>query len=46
VALAAIQGLNEIVREKEAEIEALKRRLDQIEKLIHADRPALEGGVR
>ncbi len=34
VALAAIQGLNEVVKEKDAEIQALKQRLDRLEKLI------------
>jgi hypothetical protein len=34
VALAAIKGLHEIVREKDAEIQALKRRLAAIEKLL------------
>jgi uncharacterized coiled-coil protein SlyX len=41
VALAAIQGLNEVVREKDAEIEALKaensavvKRLEAIEKAL------------
>ena len=34
VALAAIQGLNELVKEKDTEIQALKQRLDRLEKLI------------
>ncbi len=34
VALAAIQGLNEVVKEKDAEIQALKCRLERLEKLI------------
>jgi trimeric autotransporter adhesin len=42
VALAAIQGLNEIVREKQVEIESLKSRLDKLEKLMEA----AAGGAR
>ncbi len=34
VALAAIQGLNEVVQEKEAEIQALKQRLERLERLL------------
>jgi hypothetical protein len=34
VALAAIQGLNEVVKEKDAEIQALKQRLERLEKLL------------
>lgn len=34
VALAAIQGLNQIVREKECEIEELKERLNRLENLL------------
>ena len=34
VALAAIKGLHEIVREKDAEIQALKRRLEALERLL------------
>ena len=34
VALAAIQGLNEVVQEKDAEIQALKQRLERLEKLV------------
>lgn len=34
VALAAIQGLNEVVKEKEARIETLERRLAELEKLV------------
>jgi hypothetical protein len=36
VALAAIQGLNEKLNEKDAEIQALKARLDKLERLIDA----------
>ena len=35
VALAAIQGLNEVVKEKDAEIQALKARLDRLEQIIN-----------
>ena len=34
VALAAIQGLNEVVKEKDTEIQALKQRLERLEKLL------------
>jgi hypothetical protein len=34
VALAAIQGLNQVVKEKDAEIQELKQRLEKLEKLI------------
>jgi hypothetical protein len=34
VALAAVQGLYEIVKEKETEIESLKKRLVTLEKLV------------
>lgn len=36
VALAAIQGLNQLVQEKDAQIQELTRRLDALEKLEHA----------
>ncbi len=36
VALAAIQGLNEVVQEKEAQIAALKQRLTDLEKVVSA----------
>ncbi|MBI5384186.1 MAG: tail fiber domain-containing protein [Verrucomicrobia bacterium] len=35
VALAAIKGLHEIVREKDAEIQALKQRLEKLEQLLN-----------
>jgi hypothetical protein len=51
VALAAIQGLNEIVREKDAEIEALKaensavvKRLEAIEKALGLARRQTSNG--
>jgi hypothetical protein len=34
VALAAIQGLNEVVKEKDAQIQDLKQRLDRLERLL------------
>ena len=34
VALAAIQGLSEVVKEKDAEIQALKQRVERLEKLL------------
>ena len=34
VALAAIQGLNQVVKEKDAEIQELKQRLEKLEKLM------------
>ena len=34
VALAAIQGLHEVVKEKDAEIQALKHRLERLEQLL------------
>ncbi len=34
VALAAIQGLHDLLEEKESEIQALKRRLDRLEQLV------------
>ncbi len=34
VALAAIQGLHQMVKEKETEIESLKKRLVALEKLV------------
>ena len=34
MALAAIQGLHQIVKEKETEIESLKARLANLEKLV------------
>ena len=34
VALAAIQGLNQKVEEKDAEIQSLKARLEALEKLV------------
>ncbi len=37
VALAAIQGLHELVREKDAEIEELKARLERLEKHLLID---------
>jgi len=36
VALAAIQGLHEVVQEKEAEIAALKQRMTDLEKVVAA----------
>jgi hypothetical protein len=36
VALAAIQGLNQVVLEKDAEIQTLKARLDRLEQLINS----------
>ncbi|MSU59446.1 MAG: tail fiber domain-containing protein [Pedosphaera sp.] len=36
VALAAIQGLNQVVKEKEARITALEKRLGELEKLVGA----------
>ena len=36
VALAAIQGLNQIVKEKDARIEALEKRLGELEQLVSA----------
>ena len=38
VALAAIQGLNEVVKEKDTEIRALKQRLERLEKLVTEQR--------
>ena len=35
VALAAIQGLNEKLNEKDAEIESLKQRLEKLEQLLN-----------
>jgi len=34
VALAAIQGLNQLIKEKDVRIEALEKRLGQLEKLV------------
>jgi hypothetical protein len=34
VALAAIQGLNQLVREKEAKIDSLEHRVTELEKLV------------
>jgi hypothetical protein len=46
VALAAIQGLYDVVKEKDAKITELEARLAAVEKLIkHAD-AGTEGGVR
>ena len=42
VALAAIQGLNQKVEEKEARIAELERRLEKLERLINRE----NGGVR
>lgn len=36
IALVAIQGLNQVVKEKDAEIAALKQRLDNLEKAVSA----------
>jgi hypothetical protein len=36
IALVAIQGLNQVVKEKDAEIAALKERLDNLEKAVNA----------
>ena len=36
VALAAIQGLNEVVKEKDAKIEALEKRLGELEQLVRS----------
>lgn len=46
VALAAIQGLNGILKEKQAEIESLKCRLERLEKLLEARLPATDASVR
>jgi hypothetical protein len=46
VALAAIQGLHEIVKEKDTEITELKARLSALEQLIHQAGAAQEGGGR
>ena len=46
VALAAIQGLHEIVKEKDAEIVALEARLAALEKLVKDAETAQGGGGR
>ena len=46
VALAAIQGLHEIVQEKDAEIADLEARLGALEKLVTLAITGQEGGVR
>lgn len=38
VALAAIQGLNQVVKEKDAEIQQLKQRLEKLEQLINQNK--------
>ena len=35
VALAAIKGLDQLLKEKDAEIQALKKRLDRLEQRTH-----------
>ena len=37
VALAAIKGLSEVVKEKDARIEALEERLEALERALRAD---------
>ena len=48
MALAAIQGLHEIVKEKDAEIAALEARLAVLEETVAAigQQAAKQGGVR
>jgi len=45
VALAAIQGLNEVVKEKDARISALEKRLANLEKLVSALVPNTTGAL-
>jgi hypothetical protein len=44
--LAAIQGLHEIVKEKDAKIEQLEARVAALEKLINRANVNQTGGVR
>ncbi len=46
VALAAIQGLNEVVKEKDAEIASLKQRLESLEKAVSTLVQTKNGGAR
>ena len=46
VALAAIQGLNQKLNERDAEIEQLKQRLDRLETLISSSTDKQNGGVQ
>lgn len=46
VALAAIQGLNEVVKEKDAEIALLKQRLESLEKAVSGLVNQQKGGVQ
>jgi hypothetical protein len=46
VALAAIQGLNQKLNEKDAEIQQLKQRLDKLETLISNSTDKQNGGVK
>ena len=44
VALAAIQGLNQVVKEKDARIESLEKRLAVLEQLVKALAQPKSGG--